>query len=62
MSILKKIKNTYHKHQEAMKRFSDEEILMVAQDNEGHLSARLLARRTSLIYIQASIKLYILYN
>lgn len=62
MSILKKIKNTYRKHQEAMKRFSDEEILMVARDNEGHLTARILARRTSLNYIQASIKLNILYN
>ncbi|HAS43269.1 MAG TPA: hypothetical protein DCS93_22505 [Microscillaceae bacterium] len=62
MNIFKKIKGAYQKHQEVMRSLSDEDILTIARDNNGRLTACSLARQTPLTYIQASIKLQILYN
>jgi len=62
MNIFKKIKNAYQKHQEVMQSLSEEDILIIARDNNGRLTAHSLARQTPLTYIQASIKLQTLYN
>ncbi|OJJ17512.1 hypothetical protein BKI52_26970 [marine bacterium AO1-C] len=69
MNIFKKIKNAYQKHQEtlqkhreALRSLSDEEILIIARDNNNCLTAQMLSRQTPLTYVQASIKIQELYN
>lgn len=62
MNILKKIKDSYRKHKETMQCVSDDEILVMARDNNGRITASGLARQTPLTYFQASIKLQHLLN
>lgn len=61
MNIFKKVKNSYNKHREVMRSLSDDDVLMIARENNGRLTTCALSRQTNLSYIQASIKLQMLY-